>query len=365
MNNKTLSRVLIMAGGTGGHIFPGLAVAEALSQHNVQVEWLGTSQGLESRLVNEHGLPLHLISVTGLRGKGFKKLLSAPWQLCVALIQAIRLIRRLKPDVVIGMGGFVSGPGGLAAWLLGLPVLVHEQNAKAGLTNKLLAVFAKRVLQAFPKAFPPHQKVITVGNPVRVSLETLPKPRVRFQQHDPNRLQLLVLGGSLGAQALNELLPRTLASLLPNERPLVWHQTGEKHAAATEALYAQNGIEAKIAPFIDDMAEAYAYADVVLCRAGALTVSELCSVGLGAIFIPFPHAVDDHQTANAEFMVRHGAAICVQQRDATSERLVSVLRELSTPGCKSRCIELAENAYALRHTQVASQIATICQEILN
>lgn len=357
----SLSRVMIMAGGTGGHIFPGLALADALRERQIDVQWLGTKTGLEARLVSEHGFPLSLITVSGLRGKGVKAMLRAPFQLCAALYQSIRLIRRLKPDVVVGMGGFVSGPGGFAAWLLGYPVLVHEQNAKAGLTNKLLAVFARRVLQAFPDAFPVHRKVMTIGNPVRRTLESLPSPDLRSRQHD--RLHLLVLGGSLGAQAINELLPKALATLPPERRPVVLHQAGEKHFEATKALYAESGVDATVKPFLNDMAKAYAFADVVLCRAGALTVSELCSVGLGAIFIPFPHAVDDHQTANANFMVKEEAAICIQQSAATTERLANELKRFIDQPDESR--KMAKKAYALRHIGVASQIADICKEVLN
>lgn len=361
MTNNTLKRVLIMAGGTGGHIFPGLALADVLRQEGVEVHWLGTEKGLESRLVGEQGFPLHVITVSGVRGKGVLALLRAPLQLGKALFQSLRLIRRLQPDVVVGMGGFASGPGGLAAWLLGYPLIVHEQNAKAGFTNKLLAVFAKRVLQAFPNAFPPHRKLRTVGNPVRASLETLAPPNERFVMRE--RLHLLVLGGSLGAKAINELVPAALALLKVAERPVVIHQTGESHWQATQVFYTQAGIhDATVVPFLTNMAEAYAFADVVLCRAGALTVSELCSVGLGALFIPYPHAVDDHQTANADFMVKGGAAICIQQAALTAERLAAEIKVFVTR--RALCLEMANKAYVLRHAGVASEMASICQEVV-
>lgn len=358
---KSLSRILIMAGGTGGHVFPGLAVADVLNEEKVDIHWLGTPYGLEARLVNDHGLPLHCINIKGLRGKGFFSWLKAPFNLSVALIQSLRLIHRLKPDVILGMGGFVTGPGGFAAWLLGYPVLVHEQNAKAGLTNKILAYFAKRVLEAFPHSFPPNCKVMTVGNPVRKKLESLPPPEQRFAKNQ--RLQLLVLGGSLGAKALNEIVPEALALLPIDKRPIVKHQTGEKHLSATKAIYEKLKVDAEIIPFIEEMAEAYCFADVVLCRAGALTVSELCSVGLGAIFVPFPHAVDDHQTANANFMTEKGAALCIQQSSLTKEKLAQeILRLIETP---NECLAMAKKAYLLRQTKVASQIATLCKEVLN
>jgi UDP-N-acetylglucosamine--N-acetylmuramyl-(pentapeptide) pyrophosphoryl-undecaprenol N-acetylglucosamine transferase len=332
-----------------------------LRQDTIDVQWLGTTQGLEGRLVTEHGFPLQTISVSGLRGKSFIALLRAPYQLIKAFYQAIRIIRQLKPDVILGMGGFVSGPGGLAAWVLRRPLIVHEQNAKAGLTNKLLTRFATRVLEAFPGSFASNHPVITVGNPVRDSLEAMVAPSERFHPHD--RLHLLVVGGSLGAKALNELVPEALALLPPSIRPRVIHQTGEKQLEATKARYAQYAVEAEVVPFIRDMTASYSFADVVLCRAGALTVSELCTVGLGAIFIPFPHAVDDHQTANANFMVSHGAALCMQQKDVTPDSLAKTLQGfINAP---EQCLQMAMKAYALRQTQVASQIVTICEESVN
>lgn len=355
-----LKRVLIMAGGTGGHVFPGLAVAQYLREQGVDVHWLGTSQGIEARLVPEASIPLHLVTITGLRGKGIKTLLTAPIKMLKAFLQSKRIINMVKPDVVIGMGGFVSGPGGLAAWLTGRPLIIHEQNAKAGLTNKLLARLAKRVLEGFPTAFPAQSKVIMVGNPVRAAIENLPRPEVRF--HSPRSpFHLLVLGGSLGAQALNDVLPRALAKLRQEERPVIWHQTGDKHFADAKKIYDSIGIEANLTPFVNNMAEAYSWADMVICRAGALTVAELCSAGLGAIFVPYPYAVDDHQTANADFMVNSQAAICIQQSELTDSRLADIVRELSRS--PERRLTMAQAAYQLRHERVAEKIYEICRGV--
>lgn len=357
---KQLKRVMIMAGGTGGHVFPGLALARYLREQGVEVHWLGTSQGIEARLVPEAGIPLHLIQVAGLRGKGVKTLLGAPLQVSRAIKQAMRVMREVRPDVVLGMGGFASGPGGVASWLLGVPLVVHEQNAKAGLTNRLLSLVAKRVLEGFPGAFQPRAKVVYVGNPVRVEIENLSVPASRLvPAHSPMRL--LVIGGSLGAQALNSMVPEALKRLDPASRPDVWHQTGDKHFDIAKKSYEIVGLEPKINPFIKDMAAAYAWADVVLCRAGALTVAELCSAGLGAVFVPFPHAVDDHQTANANFMVKSGAAICIQQSELTPERLADIVRELvSVPASR---LAMAEAARRLRQANVVEKIYSICQEV--
>lgn len=356
----TLKRVLIMAGGTGGHVFPGLAAARYFREHGVDVHWLGTSQGLEARVVPEADIPLHQITISGLRGKGIKPLLLAPLRVSRAVWQAWRIIRDLQPDVVIGMGGFVSGPGGAAAWLSRRPLIIHEQNARAGLTNKLLSRIARRVLQGFPGAFAESKKVVTVGNPVRVEIEDLPAPAQRTEaRHKPWRL--LVLGGSLGAKALNEMVPRTLALMKNDVRPEVWHQTGDKHFEETKNLYETIGIKANLVPFVKDMAEVYSWADMVICRAGALTVAELCAAGLGAVFVPFPHAVDDHQTANADFMVKQHAALCIQQKDLTEERLADIVEQFALSPVKR--LEMAQAAYGLRQVHVTEKIFAICEEI--
>lgn len=357
---KQLKRVLIMAGGTGGHVFPGLAVAGYLREQGVEVHWLGTSRGLEARVVPEANIPLHLITITGLRGKGIKPLLTAPFKITKAVLQAMRIMRKVNPDVVIGMGGFVSGPGGIASWLTRRPLIIHEQNAKAGFTNKMLARFAKRVLSGFPTAFSPAPNVMDIGNPVRAEIANLPSPDKRFDGSKPS-FHLLVLGGSLGAQALNDVVPRALSHLSPHERPEIMHQTGEKHFDIAKNAYESAKVQAELKPFIRDMAQAYQWADMVICRAGALTVAELCTVGLGAIFVPFPHAVDDHQTANASFMVNHEAALCIQQRELTEDRLADIVRQYSQSPEKR--LHMAQAAYQLRKVNVAEKIFEICEEV--
>jgi len=355
-----LQKVLIMAGGTGGHVFPGLAVAKLLRSQHIQVDWLGTQRGLESRLVPEAGFPLHFISISGLRGKGIKAILLAPYRLVFAIIQSLKIIHKLQPDVVLGMGGFVSGPGGIASWLLRKPLLVHEQNAKAGLTNKWLARLAAKVMQGFPGTFTSSKKLVTTGNPVREEIAALPSPDSRFADRE-KPLRLLIIGGSLGAAAFNDLVPRTLATLPLAARPVVFHQTGEKHWETTLKSYESAGVAANVVPFIAEMDKAYAWADIVLCRAGALTIAELCAVGLGAILVPYPYAVDDHQTANANYLVKNHAALLVQQVSLTEETLGAILKELAeSPGER---IKMARAAYQLRQTDATNKVLALCGEI--
>lgn len=355
-----IKRVLIMAGGTGGHIFPGLALATYLRDQGVEVAWLGTPQSMESRLVPAAHFPFHAISIQGVRGKGLKALLLAPINIIKAIKQARSVIKTVNPDVVIGMGGFVSGPGGVASWLMKRPLFIHEQNAKAGTTNRLLVYLAHTVFEGFPNVFKENPQVVTVGNPVRVEIENLPSVKERLL---PIRtpFRLLVLGGSLGAEMLNKVVPETLALLKEEERPAVWHQAGEKHFSSLKNHYESNNIDAKLTPFIENMAEAYAWADLVLCRAGALTVSELCVAGLGAVFVPFPQAVDDHQTVNANVMVEKGAAICIQQSALTPERLADIVRQFNR--WPEQRIAMAESAYKLRQTKVVEKMFAICQEV--
>lgn len=358
---KSLKRVLIMAGGTGGHVFPGMALARYLRENNVEVHWLGTQLGLEARLIPAENIPLHIITINGLRGKGWAALLAAPYKISLAVKQSLCVLRKVKPDVVIGLGGFVSGPGGIASWLARRPLVIHEQNAKAGFTNKVLARFAKRILEGFPDVFRQQARVIAVGNPVRCEIEHLPLPLKRDLSQPP--LRLLILGGSLGAQGLNEVVPRALALLKANERPEIWHQTGDKHYASAKKAYESMGIEVKLQPFIHDMAEAYAWANMVLCRAGASTVAELCAVGLGAILVPYPYAVDDHQTANADFMVKNGAALCVQQAELTESRLADIIRQFSQ--APEKRLHFAEAAYQLRKMNVTEQVYKILCDVIN
>ena len=361
MTTKSLRRVLIMAGGTGGHVFPGLALAHYLRTKNIDIHWLGTKQGLEAQLVPEAHLPLHCISISGLRGKGIMTLLKAPIMLVIAFIQSCRILYRIQPDVVIGLGGFASGPGGLASYFMRYPFIIHEQNAKAGFTNKTLAHFSNKILEGFPAAFQSRANVIVIGNPIRCEIETLPPPQERFYKRSLP-LRLLVLGGSLGAQAINEIVPKMLMRLAPEERPEVWHQTGKKHFYLTKEAYFSSKLQVNLVPFIEDMAKAYAWADMVLCRAGALTVAELCAVGLGAIFVPYPYAVDDHQTANANYMVKHHAALCIQQSELTDVRLAAILKELAY--APDRRLAMAKAAYQLRFIDVSEKIfAILCAEV--
>jgi UDP-N-acetylglucosamine--N-acetylmuramyl-(pentapeptide) pyrophosphoryl-undecaprenol N-acetylglucosamine transferase len=348
---------MVMAGGTGGHVFPALAVAQELRDRNIAVTWLGTRHGIEAELVPEHDFPIDYIDVVGLRGSGVVKLLKAPLLLMKALWQAVVVVRKERPSVVLGFGGFASGPGGVAARLLRVPLVIHEQNAIAGTTNKLLAKIASRVLVAFPNALTRGE---WVGNPVRREILALPSPETRVAL-DGRRLRLLVLGGSLGALAINQRVPSALAMLNEAQRPEVRHQCGRKHLPETENTYKAALVEASVEPFIADMAEAYDWADIVICRAGALTISELSAAGVGALLIPYPHAIDDHQTCNAEWMVKHDAAVLIQQADLTAELLAALLGEWL--GDPKKIQSMAINAKQLAKAGVAESIADVCMEV--
>lgn len=358
MRSDGRGTVLIMAGGTGGHVFPALAAARVLRERGFEPVWLGTARGLEAKLVPPHDIPIEWISVSGVRGKGLGTLLAAPFQLARAVWQSLRVIRRRKPVVVLGAGGFVSGPGGLAAWLSHRPLVIHEQNAIAGVTNRTLARFAKRVLEAFPSSFPGAVKAERVGNPVRREITGLPPPERRFAGRS-GRLRLLVIGGSQGAARLNTVVPAAIANIDSGVRPLVLHQAGERHIAQARELYAKHGVDADVRAFIDDMAEAYGGADLIICRSGALTVSEVAAAGVPAIFVPFPAAVDDHQTRNAEFLVREGAALLIQERDLTPVRLANELRALIEAG-RSRLSDMARKARAVAITDADVRLADAC-----
>ncbi len=355
-------RFLMMAGGTGGHVFPALATARALQQKGHEVFWLGSAGGMEERLIDETDIPLSLVHVSGLRGKGKLALLAAPFRLMRGLGEAFTVIRRIRPDCVVGMGGFVTGPGGLAAWLNRIPLVIHEQNAVAGMTNRLLVRFAETVLEAFPGSF--GDKVVTrcTGNPVRQDLAELAAPEQRMAQRE-GPLRLLVVGGSLGAQVFNQQVPEALAKLPQAERPVVRHQCGEKHADAARDAYEQSGVEASVEPFIKDMAEAYSWADLVLCRSGALTVSELCVAGLGAILVPFPHAVDDHQTMNGQHMVSAQAAVLVPQPKLNPQSLAETLRDLLND--RSRVLNMAKAARSLARPDATERVVNYCLEAAN
>jgi UDP-N-acetylglucosamine--N-acetylmuramyl-(pentapeptide) pyrophosphoryl-undecaprenol N-acetylglucosamine transferase len=352
--------VLIMAGGTGGHVFPALAVAERLRARGVPVVWMGTRNGLEATLVPKAGIPVEWIDVSGLRGQGLGRKLRMPLMLGRALGQARVILRRLRPRVVLGMGGFASGPGGMMARLLGIPLVVHEQNAIAGLTNRGLSRLACQVLEAFPDTFPSARRAITVGNPVRARIAALPPPAERFAGRGGSKPRLLVLGGSQGARALNRLVPPALARFGADERPAVWHQAGGQWHEAAAAAYRDAGVTARLTPFIEDMAEAYGWADLVLCRSGALTIAELAAAGVGAVLVPFPFAVDDHQTANARFLAQGGAARVVQQAELTAERLTTILRDVLTD--RARLLGMAEAARGLAKIEAAERVARVCLE---
>lgn len=354
-------RILIMAGGTGGHVFPALAVAKELRQRGAEVSWLGTRAGIEAELVPQAGIEIDYISITGLRGKGALGWVLAPLRVARALWQAWTVLQRRQPQAVLGLGGFASGPGGLAAWLSGRPLLIHEQNAVAGLTNRLLGRVAKQVMQAFPGAFAEAPWVSTCGNPVRREIAAIAAPERRYAEHQ-GPLRLLVVGGSLGAMALNETLPRALARLPAEQRPLVKHQSGRRHLAQVQQWYQAAGVEAELLPFIDDMAAAYAWADVVVCRAGALTVSELAAAGVAAVLVPYPHAVDDHQTHNAAFLVDAGAARLLPQHTMNAETLAALLQQFcAQPNAGREALSaMAQAARRLAQTEATATVAEAC-----
>ena len=351
-------QVLIMAGGTGGHVMPALAVAHELRAQGHNVRWLGTAKGLEARTVPAAGIELFTLPVAGLRGTGALRYLSAPVGLLRALVQAVGLLRRLRPDAVLGLGGYASGPGGVAAFLLRRPLLIHEQNARPGLTNRLLARLAQRVLAGFPGVRLAGRAAEFTGNPVRGELLDLPPPGERLSTAP----RLLVLGGSQGAQAINAVVPQALELLKQSGVPLpqVRHQAGRQHAEGVASDYAARGVPATVDGFIDDMAAAYGAADLAICRAGALTVAELCAVGLGALLIPFPHAADDHQTANARHLAGAGAGVLLPQADLTPLRLAELLGSLLADPV--RRLAMAEAARRLARPDAARRVAAACLE---
>ncbi len=343
---------LVMAGGTGGHIFPGLALAEALRAEGWRVHWLGAPGGMEARWVPPRGFAFEPVAFGGVRGKGLLTLALLPLRLLRAFWQAWRVVRRVRPDVVVGLGGYITFPGGLMAVLAGRPLVLHEQNSVAGLANRVLAQVADRVFCAFPKVLPRGE---WIGNPLRPDFLRQPAPAQRFAARQ-GPLRLLVVGGSLGAQALNETVPQALARLPSGQRPLVRHQSGERHLQALRAAYAQAGVEAECVAFIDDTATAFAEADVIIARAGASTVTEIAAVGAAALFVPFPHAVDDHQTTNARFLVDQGAAWLRPQAELTPEWLADWLRSLT----RTDLCQRAERAHAQRKTEAVDAMVRAC-----
>lgn len=351
--NPTARPVLILAGGTGGHIFPGLAVAQALRDRGVSVCWLGADGGMETRLVPQHGIRIDTIPVRGVRGKGVATLLRAPLHVLQAVSAARGVLAAVQPGAVISFGGYAAGPGGIAARLAGVPLIVHEQNRAPGMTNRVLARVAQQVLTGFPDTFGTHERV--VGNPVRSGIAALPPPAQRFADRE-GPLRLLVLGGSQGARALNSAVPAAVAALRGEVAFDVRHQCGEKMLGDARGAYAGAGVEASVEPFIADMAAAYAWADLVVCRAGALTLAELCAAGVGGVLVPFPQAVDDHQTRNARYLVERGAAALLPQSDDLAARLVDTLR---THADRTRLLALAQAARAIAKPDAARDVADL------
>ncbi|SOE71400.1 UDP-N-acetylglucosamine-N-acetylmuramylpentapeptide N-acetylglucosamine transferase [Burkholderia sp. D7] len=370
MTVSTSSRagtLMVMAGGTGGHVFPGLAVAHWMQARGWRVVWLGNASGMEATLVPKHGIAMEYVRFGGVRGKGIKTKLMLPVNLLRACSQSLRALRSVKPDVVLGMGGYITFPAGLMSKLSGTPLVLHEQNSIAGLANKVLAHVAKRVLVAFPNALPNAE---WTGNPIRAELAEALPPKERYAARNVGpeagpdaRLNVLVVGGSLGAAALNETVPKALALLDPVLRPRVVHQAGAKHIDALKANYAAAGLSAdddvQLVPFIDDMASAYAAADLVICRSGAMTVSEIAAVGVAALFVPFPFAVDDHQTTNAAFLANAGAAHLIQQRDLSAEKLAGWLREQT----RETLGHMAVKARALAKPDAAERVGRVCADV--
>lgn len=352
MNTKC---ALVMAGGTGGHIFPGLAVAEALRDAGWRVHWLGAPGSMEHDLVPPRGFAFESVEFSGVRGKGIRTLALLPLRLLRAFWQSLQVVRRVQPDVVLGLGGYITFPGGLMASLCGKPIVLHEQNSVAGMANKLLAQVADRVFTAFPGVFKTGQ---WVGNPLRSAFTAQATPAERFAGRT-GPLRVLVVGGSLGAKALNDIVPKALALMPESTRPVVIHQSGAKQIEALRANYEAAGVQAELTPFIDDTATAFAQADLVICRSGASTVTELAAVGVAALFVPFPFAVDDHQTTNARFLVQHGAGWLVPQAELTAqalaERLVGLTRE--------DLLACAQKAYGLKKTNATREVVMACEEL--
>lgn len=349
--------VMVMAGGTGGHVFPGLAVAAELRRHEIPVVWLGAEGGMEQQLVPKHGIAFHGIRVQGVRGKGWRRKLRLPLDLAAAFLQARRVLRRERPRSVLSMGGYAAGPGGLAAAWLGVPLLVHEQNSIPGLTNRVLARLARQIFTGFPTAF--AGRGLWVGNPVRAEIAAIVAPEQRLAERT-GPLRLLVLGGSQGARALNQLLPQTLAQMAPEQRPEVWHQCGARMLETAQAAYREAGVSGRISAFIDDMAQAYAWADLVLCRSGALTLAEVAAAGVASLLVPYPYAVDDHQTANARWLVDVGAAELLPESALDASGLKARLLGLAQD--RGQILRMAQAARSVARTDAATVVAQACLE---
>lgn len=359
---KQPKHVMMMAAGTGGHVFPALAVAKELQQQGIDVSWLATPSGMENRLLKNHNIPIYQIDIQGVRGNGLVRKLTAPFKIMKATLSAMRYMKQLKVEAVAGFGGYVAGPGGLAARILGIPVIIHEQNAVAGFTNTQLSRVAKTVCQAFPNTFPADAKVVTTGNPVRKEIAEILSPAWRYQEREKagEPLHILIVGGSLGAQALNERVPEALKQL--NVPMNVYHQCGQNHAEATTARYQDkpSSLTVEVQPFIEDMAQAYSNADLIICRAGALTVTEIATAGVAAVFVPLPTAVDDHQTANAKFLANINAAKICPQSTMTTESLKEILSPLMNRQLLS---EMAVKARQQAQPDATKQVVRLIQEL--
>ena len=359
---KQPKHVMMMAAGTGGHVFPALAVAKDLEQQGIEVSWLATPAGMENRLLKNHNIPIYQIDIQGVRGNGVVRKLAAPFKILKATFSAMKYMKQLKVDTVAGFGGYVAGPGGLAARMLGIPVVIHEQNAVAGFTNTQLSRIAKKVCQAFPNTFPAQDKIVTTGNPVRKEITEIFNPSWRYQEREKagQPLRILIVGGSLGAQALNERVPEALKQL--NVPLNVYHQCGQNHADATRARYADAPatLNIEVQPFIEDMAQAYSDADLIICRAGALTVTEIATAGVAAIFVPLPSAVDDHQTANARFLANLGAAKICPQATMTPDSLKALLEPMLN---RQLLMEMAVKARQQAQPDATQHVVRLIQEL--
>lgn len=365
MNNSKPKTILLMAGGTGGHIFPALAVGKYLEDKGWNLHWLGSEGKMETKIVPQYGIELSLLPVKGLRGKGLVSLLKAPFSIVSNILAAKKIIKKVKPDVVLGMGGFASGPGGMAAKLCGVPLVIHEQNAVAGMTNKLLHKVSKVTLQAYPNAFEQAKKVTTTGNPIRTDFLDIAKASERVAKED-GKIKVLVVGGSLGAQVFNEKIPATLNIVNDGLDIHVKHQSGRGNSEQVKKSYkagTNERITFDVSEFIDDMAAAYSWADIVICRAGALTVAEVAMAGCCAIFVPFPYAVDDHQTHNARYLSDQGGALIIQQHDLSEKRLAEQITSLANN--KEHLIEIAEKARELAMPKATETVAQFCIDAAN
>jgi UDP-N-acetylglucosamine--N-acetylmuramyl-(pentapeptide) pyrophosphoryl-undecaprenol N-acetylglucosamine transferase len=348
--------LMIMAGGTGGHVFPAIAVADLLKAKGWQIVWLATAGGMENQLIANKNYQVSVITMRGVRGKGLLRWLQLPVGLFNACVQSLKALRKHRPDVVLGMGGFAAFPGGLMAWLMRTPVVIHEQNSVAGLTNRVTAMFARNILAAFPAAF--GKRGLVVGNPIRAEIIAIAAPATRFSGRSGN-LRILVIGGSLGAQALNEVVPQALAMIPVNERPLVVHQAGAKNLQDLQQQYRTAGVEAETLAFIEDMAAMYQWCDVVICRAGAITVFELAAAGVASVLVPLPHAVDDHQTGNAHYLADADAALLLPQPELNAAKLAGIFRRFTRP----KLLEMACNARRLAKPSATEDVARICEEL--